>query len=744
MLIDNYDSYTYNLFQLLTRTCQAELVVMANDDERLRRLDPERFDAVVISPGPGRPQHHSDLGWCRNLLDEQRGLPVLGVCLGHQALAYQAGARVVEGVPRHGHLTRLRHDGAELFAGLPQGLVVTRYHSLHVAEPLPSSLVATAWAEDDTVMAVRHTDLPRWGVQFHPESVATEHGDAIVANFARLITRRVAPTVARHGPPRITVATRPSPAPDVPAGALTLSVSVIDRAVDPASVFQELYASSRFAFWLDSSLAEPGRARFSFLGDASGPLAEVLTYQVGEGTVSVCRGDTVVRESGSIFDVLERRLADRTLAGSWSLSAAGETRTARDLLVELPFDLTGGYVGYFGYEMKADCGGSAVHLADTPDAVWMFADRLITVDHHTGTTYLVAVHSPDAAAASAAGVWLKATAVHLEQTPPASPAVVARVPAGRVLSVDSLAAEVELERDRDRYLADIKECGEELRRGESYEICLTNRIHLPPLPDPLRYYRALRKLNPVPYAAYLRLGGVTVMSSSPERFLRIGRDGTAESRPIKGTVPRHEDPGTDEELRASLVSSGKTRAENLMIVDLQRNDLGRVCEVGSVEVPDYLVTESYATVHQLVSTVRGRLLPTVSPVECARACFPAGSMTGAPKIRTMGIIDRLEGSARGVYSGALGYFGLSGGADLSVVIRTAVATEDGVRVGTGGAIVIDSDPEAEFAETIHKVRPLLSAYRSTEGDGGAAERPRSLGGDRSKEAVREFEGAQSR
>ena len=192
------------------------------------------------------------------------------------------------------------------------------------------------------------------------------------------------------------------------------------------------------------------------------------------------------------------------------------------------------------------------------------------------------------------------------------------------------------------------------------------------------------------------------MSASPERFLRVGSDRVAESRPIKGTAARHADPEVDARIAEELRLGAKTRAENLMIVDLLRNDLGRVCEVGSVEVPAFMYVESHATVHQLVSTIRGRLRPEVTTLGAVRACFPAGSMTGAPKERTMEIIDRLEGSARGVYSGALGYVSHTGEADLSVVIRTAVRAGAGVTVGAGGAIVLDSIPEEEYEEMLLK------------------------------------------
>jgi len=222
------------------------------------------------------------------------------------------------------------------------------------------------------------------------------------------------------------------------------------------------------------------------------------------------------------------------------------------------------------------------------------------------------------------------------------------------------------------YLMDVAQCQRQLRAGESYEICLTNRLRLPAGADPLADYRRLRRINPAPYAAYLRFGELAVACSSPERFLRIDRDRRVESKPIKGTASHSADPVEDEQRRASLQRCAKTRAENLMIVDLLRNDLGRVSETGSVCVPSYLATETYATVHQLVSTIQGTLRPEVSAIGRARVCFPGGSMTGAPKHRTMEIIDRLEGEARGVYSGALGYFGLGGGADLNIVIRTPV------------------------------------------------------------------------
>jgi para-aminobenzoate synthetase len=268
-----------------------------------------------------------------------------------------------------------------------------------------------------------------------------------------------------------------------------------------------------------------------------------------------------------------------------------------------------------------------------------------------------------------------------------------------------------LVREPDDYLADIKECQRQLVAGESYEICLTNKIRVPFDGDDLAYYRRLRESNPAPYAALFRVGDVTVFSSSPERFMKITRDRSVESKPIKGTAPRSADPDQDAMLAKTLATDPKTRAENLMIVDLLRNDLGNLSRIGTVTVPKLMAVESYATVHQLVSTIRAQLLDDVSAVRCVRECFPGGSMTGAPKLRTMEIIDRLETEARGIYSGALGYFSLTGEADFSIVIRTAVRFRDELTIGAGGAIVLDSDPDDELAELLLKAAAPLRALQ---------------------------------
>ena len=682
LLIDNYDSFTYNLFQLLAEANGDEPIVVRNDEMEWEELSALRFDNVVISPGPGRPDRVDDFGVCAEAI-RHSGVPLLGVCLGHQGLGWAYGA-AVDHAPEvmHGRLSAVLHQDSRLFAGIPREFQAVRYHSLCVGQALPEELEPIAWTSDGVLMAVRHRERPQWGVQFHPESICTEHGRRLLANFRDL--------TGEHSPGRGAPPSPPASAPAAPEGGgagrrtrFALQAKRLDTLFDAERAFAHLYGDSESAFWLDSSRADEG-ARFSFIGDASGPLAATIAYDVAEGEVQIERGGEVDTRRESIFDYLSREM--------------GRLRQIAD---ELPFDFNCGFVGYFGYELKADCGGSDAHRSAQPDAAFVFADRLIAFDHVEQRTYVVCLADPHKL--EEAERWIAGTSLRLASLPPRHDPEWAATAEARE------PVEFHLSRSHQQYLDDIAECKRRLFEGESYEICLTNKVTAEIAPEPLPLYRTLRRINPAPFSAFLRFGETAVLSSSPERFLRVGRDRWVEAKPIKGTSRRGETPAEDVRLAEELRLGEKNRAENLMITDLLRNDLGVVCEVGTVHVPYLMHVETYETVHQLVSTVRGLLREDVEPPDCIRACFPGGSMTGAPKKRTMEIIDELEDEARGVYSGAIGYLGLGGGCDLNIVIRTLVLDGEATTLGTGGAIIMQSDAEDEFQETLLKARAPMQA-----------------------------------
>ncbi len=458
----------------------------------------------------------------------------------------------------------------------------------------------------------------------------------------------------------------------------------------PERVFHGLYADSPNAFWLDSSA--PGeRGRFSFIGDGGGPLGALVTYDVEAGLVRVESGGGIATFEESIFEYL-----------------AGAVGARGEVVPDLPFGFDCGFAGYLGYELKAECDGVAAHRAATPDAAFVFADRLIAFDHAEGHTYLLALSEGER--------WIEETERRLADLPPLPE--IDEAPRG---PVDEEWVRSALRRAPADYLDDIAACKRHLAAGHSYEICLTNEALFAAPADPLEAYRRLRRANPAPFSAFLRFGDLAVLSSSPERFLRIESDDWVEARPIKGTSRRGETAEEDARLATRLAADDKAKAENVTIVDLLRNDLGRVCEFGSVEVSELFRVESYETVHQLVSAVRGRLRPGLTPSDCIHSCFPPGSMTGAPKRRTMEILDRLEGRARGVYSGAIGYLGLGGSCDLSVAIRTIAVRDGTATVGAGGAIVAESDPEGELAEMLLKAEaPALALQEAPKvGETGA-------------------------
>ncbi|HEX3910825.1 MAG TPA: aminodeoxychorismate synthase component I [Solirubrobacteraceae bacterium] len=711
LLIDNYDSFTYNLYQLLAEANGDEPIVVRNDAAGWSELKRLRFDNVVISPGPGSPDHDGDFGVCAQAIREAE-TPLLGVCLGHQGLSWVHGGKVLPAPEvMHGRISAVLHEDSPLFAGIPREFQAVRYHSLCVEQPLPDELEPIAWTSDGVLMAVAHRARPQWGVQFHPESICTEYGRRLMANFRDLTRQfsartngRTRITQGRAGAPESGVGTSDPAAFSTRQSAasrakLGLKVKRLDTLFDTERAFAHLYGGSETAFWLDSSKVDE-RARFSFMGAADGPLAARIRYEVAGGELHIARAGGEERREESIFDYLSR-----------------EMRRLRYISHDLPFDFNCGFVGYFGYELKADCEGRNAHRSSMPDAAFVFADRLIAFDHLEQCTYVLCLVEPGEA--EQGDRWIAETSLRLASLAPLSAP-------DRDGAAPSEPVAFELSRSHEQYLQDIATCKQRLTEGETYEICLTNKIAAEVAVEPLALYRTLRRVNPAPFSAYLRFGEVAILSSSPERFLSVGRDRWVEAKPIKGTCPRGKTPAEDVRLAEELRLGEKNRAENLMIADLLRNDLGVVCEVGTVHVPDLMHVESYETVHQLVSTVRGLLRDEVEPPDCIRACFPGGSMTGAPKKRTMEIIDRLEGEARGVYSGAIGYLGLSGGCDLNIVIRTIVIEGDRATLGVGGAIVMQSDAEEEYQETLLKARAPMAAI-DPRVDGGQVFEPAAGG-----------------
>lgn len=685
LIIDNFDSFTHNIAQYLYEVTGVQPLVLPNT-AAYDSLPLDECGAVVLSPGPGRPSREADFGVCREIIARCE-LPLLGVCLGHQGIAEFFGGRTGHApTPTHGIVDTVTHLGTGLFAGLPQDLPVVRYHSL-VSTDLPDTLERTAWTRDGLTMGIAHRSRPVWGVQFHPESIESVGGHRILANFVALAAAQHAGEDAAALSAG-TTGTALGEAASVAAfrragGALRMRLETRTVATPdaPADLFQQRYAGRPHAFWLDSEGSEHPDSRYSLMG-AWGEEGDVaLSYDLAGRRLTFHGLDRTEEITGDVFTLLEELVdtVDVTVPTGW------------------PLPFRGGLVGWFGYELKALTVGDERYPSPEP-ASWFLHTRAFTVfDHQRGTALdcrLVPVGDsvPEAPTARHACAG------------PAATTQLASGPAGTTSYRPGPVSEqlLNLHDDRDTYVAKIKESQRLITDGESYEICLTNRAELSDVGAGLPAYLRMRSVSAVPSGAYLRADDVEVLCSSPETFLRVDESRIVESRPIKGTRPRGATREEDMALQEDLLSSQKDRAENLMIVDLVRHDLNSVCEPGSVHVPHAFALESYSSVHQLVSTIRGRLRWNESALSAVRACFPGGSMTGAPKKRTMEIIDELEGTARGVYSGALGWLSFSGALDLNIVIRTAVVRGGTARIGVGGAITAKSDPDEEYEETLVK------------------------------------------
>lgn len=417
--------------------------------------------------------------------------------------------------------------------------------------------------------------------------------------------------------------------------------------VNPADAFIAMHSKDENAFWLDRS-ANPDEP-VSIIGSA---------------------GSVIKSDNASL--ALARAHLD-------SIRQSVET----DSETKIPFSFRPGLIGYLGYELEAQ---------------FMVVDRAMIFDHKHKTMYFIGLFETREEFLH----WHRAALLRLTLVGGESASFMQSTKESKLVST-------KLRHSEKTYLELIQKAKDHIAQGDVFQLCLTNQMHIEHNANALKTFLALREANPAPYGGYLKLGGLEIVSSSPEQFLKISAAGKVSSKPIKGTRPRSLDKSEDRAIAQELANNEKERAENLMIVDLMRNDLGRFCEADSIVVDKLFEIESYATVHQLVSTVTGQLQAGQDASSAIEAAFPAGSMTGAPKIRAMEILKELEAEPRGIYSGIFGYLGFDGSADFGMTIRTLVFEGSSAILGVGGGITIDSDPQSEFEETMLKSKALLRA-----------------------------------
>jgi anthranilate synthase component 1 len=459
----------------------------------------------------------------------------------------------------------------------------------------------------------------------------------------------------------------------------------------PVSVYLKLARASAASFLLESVEGGEQIGRYSFLGvDPRG----LITVQ-----------------GGAVTRALDGVTETRPLApGEDPLSAVKEEL---DRVQPVPVEglprFVGGAVGYLGYDVVRyfeDLPDTAANEHGLPDAAFFIADTLVIFDHVKHQLIILAnAHNtgdPDAAYDDALARIDRI--VEMLRTPAPPPRA-----ADRPLD-DNLTSNM----SRERFEANVRRAKEYITAGDAFQIVLSQRFSRRTSAPPLAIYRALRMLNPSPYMFFLRFSeDFSIIGASPEMMVRL-EDGVATMHPIAGTRPRGADEAADQQLAAELLADPKERAEHVMLVDLGRNDLGRVCEYGTVEVPDMMYVERYSHVMHIVSRVKGRIKGDMDAFDLLRATFPAGTLSGAPKVRAMEIIEELEGTRRGPYGGAVGYFSFDGSMDTCITIRSLIMTGDTVHVQAGAGIVADSDPAHEYDETVNKARALAVAIRRAE------------------------------
>ncbi|SHJ17654.1 aminodeoxychorismate synthase, subunit I [Geosporobacter subterraneus DSM 17957] len=454
-------------------------------------------------------------------------------------------------------------------------------------------------------------------------------------------------------------------------------IQKIDTSLNSFQLYT-IFKDRSYSFFLDSGMDHEKLGKYSFIG-----FDPLLVFKSKNEQIEIIEESQTSIYYGNPLNKLKEII----------------DRYKMDYKSEMPF--VGGLVGYLSYDLCHHIERlprRAIDDIDIPDCYFGVYDGIIIIDHRQNTVYIAALG-------------IKTPADQRVQT--IEDEIAKAEQRGVSIEVKMNPREVDFKANmtKEVYLEAIEKVRKYIRAGDIYQANFTQRFECNLEDSPYELYGKLRTINPAPFASLLDFGDVAIVSSSPERFIQI-KNRIMETRPIKGTRPRGKTPEEDMQNRQDLLTSEKDQAELLMIVDLERNDLGRVSKTGTVKVTELFHLEEYATVYHLVSTIVGEMKEECDVVDCISATFPGGSITGAPKIRAMEIIDELEPTQRNIYTGSIGYIGFNGDTDLNIVIRTIVCKNGKAYFQVGGGIVWDSDAEMEYEETLHKGRALFKALSS--------------------------------
>jgi para-aminobenzoate synthetase component 1 len=464
-------------------------------------------------------------------------------------------------------------------------------------------------------------------------------------------------------------------------------IEEIHNPLTAAETFK-LFHSQHYSFFLDGGMNPQRLGRYSFIG-----IEPFIVMSSRSNQVTIIQQDKQENEQGNPLDILGRLL-----------------KTYRLTSLPSPIPFHGGAVGYLSYDLChfiERLPTTAIDDLKLPESYFGFYDTVLAFDNLESKAYIISTGFPELDESrrhKRAKLRLEDMKSRLASPPP------------NILKANSASINKTTEAvlksnfTSDGYMEAVNRVREYIAAGDVFQVNLSQRFETELTVTPYELYRRLREINPAPFASYLNFNDITIISASPERFLRVDGD-WIETRPIKGTRPRGKNSVEDAMLAQELLNSAKDRAENVMIVDLERNDLGRVCQYGTVKVTELAVLETFPTVFHLTSTVIGKLRPDKNRIDLLKAAFPGGSVTGAPKIRAMEIIDELEPTRRGIYTGAIGYLSFGGNLDLNIVIRTFIIKDNKAYFQVGGGIIYDSDAEAEYQETLDKAKALIQALR---------------------------------